>query len=205
MNQKAKESVLNFRLILLDAKKREIIRIKFKRAAKKFWCERNYKAEFPKLLKQFLNNAKYLFRRLLSIKISFSILRLIISLRELPNQPSFSFTNVKIPVATLTTINVAIARQTASDSVNCQIAKIHKTVQATSEIVITVKEIVLTSFGSTTPRSSRLIFAAGSVFSFSICFKANITRDFFSNFIFFLQNEGTIFASLEKIQNSVSV
>jgi hypothetical protein len=35
MNQKAKESALNFRLILLDAKKREIIRIKFKRAAKK--------------------------------------------------------------------------------------------------------------------------------------------------------------------------
>jgi hypothetical protein len=73
---------------------------------------------------------------------------------------------VKIPVATLTTIKVAIARQTASDSVNCQIAKIHKTVQATSESVMTVNEIMRTSFGSTMPFISRLALTAVECFLF---------------------------------------
>src|SRR4029078_6338887 len=60
------------------------------------------------------------------------------------DHPSFSLTNVKIPVATLTTIKVAIARQTASLSVNFQIARIHNTVQATSERVIMTNEMIRT-------------------------------------------------------------
>ncbi len=51
----------------------------------------------------------------------------------------------------LTTINVAIARQTASDSVNFQMARMHRTVQTTSEIVITTNAIQRTSCGFTTP------------------------------------------------------
>ena len=65
--------------------------------------------------------------------------------------PNFSFTNVKIAVAMLTTIKVAIARQTASDSVNFQIARMHRTVQTTRETVITRNAIQRTSVGFTTP------------------------------------------------------
>ena len=59
-------------------------------------------------------------------------------------------------VAMLTTMNVAIARQTASDSVNFHIARMQRTVQATSDIVMTMKEMIRTIFGWTTPRSSDL-------------------------------------------------
>src|SRR5256885_11979257 len=68
------------------------------------------------------------------------------------SQPSFSFTNVNIAVAMLTTIKVAIARQTASDSVNFHIARMQRTVQATSEMVMTINAIHRTMCGSTTPR-----------------------------------------------------
>jgi len=57
--------------------------------------------------------------------------------------PNFSFTKVNIAVAMLTTMNVAIARQTASDSVNFQIARMHRTVQATSDTVITTNAIIM--------------------------------------------------------------
>src|SRR5688500_16884203 len=66
--------------------------------------------------------------------------------------PNFSFTKVNIAVAILTTMNVAIARQTASDSVNFQMARIHRTVQTTSETVMMIKAIHLTISGFTTPR-----------------------------------------------------
>src|SRR5688500_16191521 len=72
--------------------------------------------------------------------------------------PNFSFTKVKIAVAMLTTMKVAIARQTASDSVNFQMARMHRTVHAIGEIVMTTKEMLRTSFGSSTPRSSVLVF-----------------------------------------------
>src|SRR5262245_46446200 len=61
-------------------------------------------------------------------------------------------------VAMLTTMKVAIARQTASDSVNFQIARMQRTVQATSEMVITTKAIHRTMRGSSTPRV--LLFTA---------------------------------------------
>lgn len=77
-------------------------------------------------------------------------------------------TKVKIPVETITTIKVAIARQTASDSVNFQIAKMHKIVLATSEIVITVKEILRTTRGSMTPFNSFGGFDGCALFSSSI-------------------------------------
>src|SRR3569623_1320763 len=54
-------------------------------------------------------------------------------------------------VAMLTTMNVAIARQTASDSVNFQMASMQRTVQATSDTVITKNAIQRTSVGLTTP------------------------------------------------------
>src|SRR5215203_294498 len=72
--------------------------------------------------------------------------------------PSFSFTNVKIAVAILTTINVAMARQTASDSVNFQMASMQRTVHATSDIVMTTKAIQRTIAGLTTPRDSVFSF-----------------------------------------------
>jgi hypothetical protein len=46
--------------------------------------------------------------------------------------PSFSFTSANMAVAMLTTMKVAMARQTASDSVNFQMASMQRTVQATS-------------------------------------------------------------------------
>src|SRR4029078_10803123 len=76
--------------------------------------------------------------------------------------PSFSLTNVKIPVATLTTIKVAIARQTASLSVNFQMASMHRTVQATSERVMMTNEMITTRLGSITPLSSCLILTTCS-------------------------------------------
>jgi hypothetical protein len=65
--------------------------------------------------------------------------------------PSFSFTNVKMAVATLTTVKVAIARQMASDFVNSHIARMHRTVHAISDEVITRNAIHRTRRGSTTP------------------------------------------------------
>ena len=58
----------------------------------------------------------------------------------------------------LTTMKVAIARQTASDSVNFQIARIQRTVQATRDIVMTMNAIHRTIAGFTTPRDSVLKF-----------------------------------------------
>ena len=52
----------------------------------------------------------------------------------------------------LTTMNVAIARQTASDFVNSQIARMHSTVHTTKEKVMITKAIPRTKEGLTTPR-----------------------------------------------------
>jgi hypothetical protein len=79
--------------------------------------------------------------------------------------PNFSFTNVNIAVAILTTMNVAIARQTASDSVNFQIARMQRTVHATSDMVMTTNAIHRTIAGFTTPRDSVLSFTTTSVSS----------------------------------------
>lgn len=82
-----------------------------------------------------------------------------------PLHPNFSLTKVNIAVAMLTTMNVAIARQTASDSVNFQMASMQRTVQATSDTVITANAIQRTIAGFTTPRDSLLIFTTTSVSS----------------------------------------
>lgn len=54
-------------------------------------------------------------------------------------------------VAKLITPKVATALQTASVFVNSQIAKMHRTVHATKDNEITIKLIILTSFGFTIP------------------------------------------------------
>lgn len=66
--------------------------------------------------------------------------------------------NVKIAVAMLTSMNVAVARQTASDSVNFQMASVQSIVQAANETVIMMNEMVRACFGSSTPRSSVFAF-----------------------------------------------
>lgn len=63
-------------------------------------------------------------------------------------------------VAIETTIKVATARQTASLLVNSQIARMQRTVQKTSEIVMMVNAAMRTKRGLTTPRFSR--FERGS-------------------------------------------
>jgi hypothetical protein len=60
-------------------------------------------------------------------------------------------------------MNVATARHTASDSVNFQMARMQRTVQATNDTVITMNEIILTSFGFRTPRRSVSGFSVRSV------------------------------------------
>jgi len=84
-------------------------------------------------------------------------------------------------VAMLTTMNVAIARQTASDSVNFHIARMQRTVQATSDIVMTMKEMIRTIFGWTTPRSSDLDLIVISVESSFIneAGLQDVTRQYF--------------------------
>ncbi len=77
--------------------------------------------------------------------------------------PSFSLTNVKIPVATLTTINVAIARQTVSTTSFCQIAQIHNTVQITREKVIITNAVLRTMTGLKTPFFSLLLILLTSL------------------------------------------
>lgn len=66
-------------------------------------------------------------------------------------QPSLSLTKVNMAVAKLITPKVATALQTASVFVNSQIAKMHRTVHATKDNEITIKLIILTSFGFTIP------------------------------------------------------
>ena len=85
----------------------------------------------------------------------------------------------------LTTMNVAIARQTASDLVNSHIARMQRTVQATSEIVMTRKEILRTNFGRKTPRSSDLAFIVISVDSsfISVAGLQDVTRQYFRHSI----------------------
>lgn len=74
---------------------------------------------------------------------------------------------MKIAVEMMTTINVAIARHTASLSVNFQIAKMQSTVQATSENVMTINDKTLTARGFTTPRGAGLL-KFGLVTTFSL-------------------------------------
>src|SRR5213593_4091718 len=69
----------------------------------------------------------------------------------------------------LTTIKVAMARQTASDSVNFQMARMQRTVQATSETAITTKAIQRTIFGLSMPRRSIFNLTTTSVSSSCVC------------------------------------
>src|SRR5687767_3402625 len=60
----------------------------------------------------------------------------------------------------------------------------HKTVLATSEIVITANEILRTSRGSRTPFNSCFVLADGAFFSFSISFRltfSGVCFQFFCN------------------------
>lgn len=68
----------------------------------------------------------------------------------------------------LTTMNVAMARQTASDSVNFQMARMQRTVQATSETVMTMNDIIRTTVGSITPFKVFGVLSVTSIFSVSI-------------------------------------